>query len=172
MFGKGFIRPSTSLYAALVLIVKKPNGGLRVYIDYRALNTLTIKNRNASPLIRETLAKLYTARLYSKFDIIAAFNEIRIHEGNEQKTAFLTRYGLYEYVVMPFGLCNAPATFQAFINRTLREYLNVFYTAYLDDILIYSDNKEEHIQHVGLVLEKLKQAGLFLDINKCEFHVT
>ena len=83
MFGKGFIRPSTSLYVALVLIVKKPDSGLRVYIDYRALNTLTIKNRNAPPLIRETLAKLYTTRLYSKFDIIAAFNEIKIYEGDE-----------------------------------------------------------------------------------------
>ena len=83
MFGKGFIRPSTSLYVALVLIVKKPDTSLRVYIDYRALNTLIIKNRNAPLLIRETLVKLCTARLYSKFDIIAAFNEIRIHEGDE-----------------------------------------------------------------------------------------
>ena len=171
MLGKGYIRPSTSPYAAPVLIVKKPDGGLRICIDYRALNGLTIKNRNAPPLIRETLAKLCMSKIYSKFDIIAAFNEIRMKEGDEEKTAFLTRYGLFEYVVMPFGLCNAPATFQAFINEVLREYLDVFCSAYLDDILVYSDSKEEHIQHVSKVLEKLKQAGLYLDINKCQFHV-
>ena len=170
MLGKGYIRASTSPYAAPVLIVKKPDGGLRICVDYRALNALTIRNRNAPPLIRDTLAKLCMAKWYTKFDIIAAFNEIRIKEGHEEKTAFLTRYGLFEYVVMPFGLCNAPSTFQAFINDVLREYLDVFCSAYLDDILIYSDTKEEHIDHVGKVLEKLQQAGLYLDINKCEFH--
>lgn len=172
MLGKGYIRPSTSLYAAPVLIVKKPDGGLRLCVDYRALNALTIPNRNAPPLIKETLAKLCAARIYSKFDIIAAFNEIRVKDGHEEKTAFLTRYDLYEYIIMPFGLCNAPATFQAFINDVLREYLDVFCIAYLDDILIYSNIKEEHIYHVGKVLEKLQQAGLYLDINKCDFHTT
>lgn len=171
MLGKGYIRKSLSPYAAPVLIVKKPDGGLRIYIDYRALNALTIKNRNAPPLIRETLAKLYAARIYSKFDIIAAFNEIRMKEGDKEKIAFLTRYSLFEYVVMPFGLCNAPSTFQSFINDVLREYLDVFCSAYLDDILVYSNSKDEHIEHVGKVLGKLKDAGLFLDINKCEFHV-
>ena len=111
MLGKGYIRPSTSPYAAPVLIVKKPDGGIRVCVDYRALNALTIRNRNAPPLIKDTLAKLCAAKIYSKFDIIAAFNEIRIKKGYEEKTAFLTRYGLYEYIVMPFGLCNTPATF-------------------------------------------------------------
>ena len=172
MLGKGFIRESTSHYAAPVLIVKKPGGGLRVCVDYRALNALTVKNRNAPPLIRETLARLSSAKIYSKFDIVAAFNEVRIKEGDEHKTAFLTRYGLFEYVVMPFGLCNAPGTFQAFINSTLREYLDDFCTSYLDDILIYSDNKEEHIAHVSKVLERLQHAGLFLDVDKCEFFVT
>lgn len=171
MLGKGFIRPSTSPYAAPVLIVKKPDGGIRICVDYRALNALTIRNRNAPPLIKDTLARLCAAKIYSKFDIIAAFNEIRIKKGHEEKTAFLTRYGLYEYVVMPFGLCNAPATFQAFINETLREYLDVFCTAYLDDILIYSNSMAEHIRHVQQVLDKLLKAGLFLDINKCDFHV-
>ena len=148
MLGKGYIRPSTSPYAAPVLIVKKPDGGIRVCVDYRALNALTIRNRNAPLLIKDTLAKLCAAKIYSKFDIIAAFNEIRIKKGHEEKTAFLTRYGLYEYVVMPFGLCNAPATFQAFINETLREYLDVFCTAYLDDILVYSSSMQEHVRHV------------------------
>ena len=172
MLGKGYIRPSTSPYAAPVLIVKKPDGGLRVCVDYRALNALTIPNRNAPPLIKETLAKLCAARIYSKFDIIAAFNEIRIKEGHKHKTAFLTRYSLYEYTVMPFSLCNAPATFQAFINKVLREYLDIFCTAYLDDILVYSDNEDDHVKHVGRVLSKLRAAGLYLDVNKCDFHVT
>lgn len=111
MLWKGFIKPSNSPYAAPVLIVKKPEGGIRVCIDYRALNALTTKNKNAPPLIRETMTRLCSAKLYSKFDIIAAFNELRIKEGDEEKTAFLTRYGLFEYVVMPFGLCNTPGTF-------------------------------------------------------------
>ena len=171
MLGKGYIRPSTSPYAAPVLIVKKPDGGLRVCVDYRALNALSIKNRNAPPLIRETLSRLCRAKRYTKFDIIAAFNEIRIKEGHEEKTAFLTRYGLYEYVVMPFGLCNAPGTFQAFINEVLREYLDVFCTAYLDDILIYSDTIEDHTSHVNAVLQKLHENKMYLDIYKCDFHV-
>ena len=172
MLGKGYIRSSTSLYAASILIVKKPDDRLRLCVDYRALNALTIPNRNAPPLIKKTLTKLCAARIYSKFDIITAFNEIRVKDKHEEKTAFLTRYDLYEYMVMPFGLCNASATFQAFINNVLREYLDVFCTAYLDDILIYSNTKKEHIHHVSKVLEKLQQAGLYLDINKCDFHTT
>ena len=156
ILGKGFIRRSTLLYAASVLIIKKPDRGLRICIDYRSLNSLTIRNRNAPPLIRETLSRLYRTRRYSKFDIIAAFNEIRIKEGYEEKTAFLTRYGLFEYTVIPFGLCNAPSTFQAFINEVLREYLDVFCSAYLDDILIYSDDEDNYVYYVSMVLEKLQ----------------
>ena len=108
---KGYIRPSTSLYAAPVLIVKKLDGEIRIYVNYRTLNALTIRNRNTPPLIKDTLAKLYTVKVYSKFDIIAAFNEIRVKEGYEEKTAFLIRYNLFEYIVMPFSLYNTPATF-------------------------------------------------------------
>lgn len=140
-------------------------------MDYRALNALTIKNRNAPPLIRETLSQLFKAKWFTKFDIIAAFNEIWIKENSIEMTAFLTRYGLYEYVVMPFGLANAPATFQQYINNVLHEYLDRFCTAYLDDILVYSETEEEHITHVNQVLAALEEANLFLDISKCEFHV-
>lgn len=170
ILGKGFIRASRSPYAAPILIVKKPDGGLRIYIDYCALNALTRKNRNAPPLIRETLSRLCLAKDYTKLDIIAAFNEIRKAEGHEDKTAFLTRYGLFEYAVMPFGLCNAPATFQAYINSVLQEFLDQFCTAYLDDILIYSNSLTEHIDHVSAVLRKVQGAGLYLDIKKCSFH--
>ena len=148
ILGKGYIRPSTSLYTAPVLIIKKPDRGLRVCVNYRALNALTICNRNAPPLIKDTLARLYAAKVYSKFDIIVVFNEIRIRKGHKEKTVFLTRYGLYKYIVMPFRLYNASATFQAFINETLREYLDDFCTAYLDDILIYSNIMREYIRHV------------------------
>lgn len=171
MKGKKYIRNSTSQYAAPTLIVKKPDGGLRVCVDYRGLNALTIKNRNTPPLIKETLQRLCKARFYSKFDIIAAFNEIRMRPGDEHKTAFITRYGLFEYVVMPFGLCNAPATFQSFINETLSPYLDDFCTAYMDDILVYSNTEEEHEEHVNKVLAKLDKAGLYLDIKKCAFFV-
>jgi hypothetical protein len=141
---KGFIRPSSSPAAALVLLVRKPGGGLRVCIDYRGLNEITVKNRYPIPLIRETLDKLAKAKYFSKFDIIAAFNNIRVKQGDEWKTAFNSRYGQYEYLVMPFGLCNAPGTFQSYINSTLHEYLDDFCTGYLDDILVFSETLEEH----------------------------
>jgi hypothetical protein len=171
MRSRGEIRESHSDYAAPVLIVRKPGGGLRICIDYRALNDVTIKNRNAPPMIKETLARLSKVAYFTVVDVIAAFNKIRIKEGDEHKTAFLTRYGLFEYTVMPFGLCNAPGTFQAYINEILREYLDEFCSAYLDDVLIYSETLEEHKTHVRKVIHKLGEAGLHLDIDKSQFAV-
>jgi RNase H-like domain found in reverse transcriptase/Reverse transcriptase (RNA-dependent DNA polymerase)/Retroviral aspartyl protease len=169
---KGFIRASSSPAASPVLFAKKPGGGLRFCVDYRALNAITIKNRYPLPLIQETLARLSRAKFYTKLDVIAAFNRIRIAEGQEYLTAFNTRYGLFETLVMPFGLSNAPATFQARINEILHPYLDVFCTAYIDDILVYSDDLLEHREHVKKVLRVLQDAGLQLDIKKCEFEVT
>ena len=171
MLEKDFIRFSKFDYAILVLIIKKLEEDLRVCVNYRALNALIIKNRNASSLIRETLTRLCAIRIYSKFDIIAAFNEVRMREKDEKKIVFLTRYDLFEYVVMSFELCNAFEIFQSFINNTLREYLNDFYFNYLDDILIFSNFKKEHIEHVRKVLKRLKEINLFLNIDKCEFFV-
>jgi hypothetical protein len=169
---KGFIRVSSSPAAAPVLFVKKGNGGLRFCCDYRALNRLTKKDRYPLPLIRETLAGISKAKWYTKLDIISAFHNIRIAEGDEWKTAFRTRYGLFEWLVTPFGLTNAPSTFQKYINWALREYLDVFCSAYVDDILIYSDGtREEHIGHVKKVLQRLEEAGLRADIDKSEFFV-
>ena len=168
---KGFIRPSSSKAAAPVLLVKKPGGGLRFCVDYRDLNNITEKSRYPIPLLSETLAKLAKAKWFTKLDIIHAFNRIRIKEGHEWLTAFNTRYGQFEYLVMPFGLCNAPSTFQSYINSSLREYLDYFVTAYLDDILIFSDTESEHIEQVLKVLRRLKERGLQLDIDKCEFSV-
>lgn len=168
---KGFICASTSSAASPVLFVKKPGGGLRFCVDYRKLNAITIKDRYPIPLIQETLNRLSQACWFSKFDVIAAFNKMRIQEGEEWKTAFKTLYGLYEYLVMPFGLANGPSSFQHFINDTLQGYLDIFVTAYIDDILVYSNSLPEHKIHVKLVLDRLSLAGLQLDISKSEFHV-
>jgi len=168
---KGFIRPSSSTVASPVLFVKKPGGGLRLCIDFRAVNNISMKDRYPLPLIKETLNNLQGMKWFSKIDIISAFNNVRMKEGQEYLTAFRTRFGLFESLVMPFGLSGAPATFQRFINDTLREYLDKFCSAYLDDIIIYSKTREEHVQHLRLVLEQLRKAGLFAKISKCEFFV-
>jgi hypothetical protein len=136
-------------------MVKKPKKRLRVYVNYKALNALTIKNRNAPPFIKDTLSRLYKIKIYTKFDIIAAFNEIRIKEGDEIKTAFLTRFGLYEYLVIPFNLYNVLETFQAYINGILRQYLDDFCTAYFNNIFIYNNSEKEYKGHVRAVLKKL-----------------
>ncbi len=169
---KGFIRASRSPAASPVLFVKKPGGGLRFCVDYRGLNAVTVKNRYPLPLITETLNRLSRAKVFTKLDIISAFNRLRIREGDEELTAFRTRFGLFEYLVLPFGLCNGPASFQHYINDTLREYLDDFCTAYLDDILIYSETEAEHEIHVNRILQKLREAGLQADITKSEFHIT
>jgi hypothetical protein len=168
---KGFIRPSSSPAGAPILFVKKKDGSLRLCVDYRGLNKITIKNRYPLPLINELLDRLSHARVFTKLDIRNAYNRIRIASGDEWKTAFRTRYGHFEYLVMPFGLTNAPASFQSLINNTLREYLDVFAVVYLDDILIFSSSLEQHINHVRLVLERLRNAGLYVKGEKCEFHV-
>ncbi|KAJ6436324.1 mRNA 3 end-processing YTH1 [Purpureocillium lavendulum] len=169
---KGFIRASTSPAASPVLFAKKPGGGLRFCVDYRGLNAITIKNRYPLPLIQETLSQLSQAKYFTKLDVVAAFNRIRIKEGQEWMTAFNTRYGLFESLVMPFGLSNAPATFQARINEVLRPFLDRFCTAYIDDILIYSNDLASHRLHVKSVLQALEAAGLQLDVRKCEFETT
>lgn len=169
---KGFIRPSSSPVASPVLFVKKQDGGLRFCVDYRALNNVTVKDRYPLPLIKESLNNLAGMRYFSKIDIVSAFNNIRIRKGEEYLTAFRTRFGLYESLVMPFGMTGAPATFQRYINEALREHLDIFCTAYLDDILIYSRTRSEHEEHLRMVLEALRGAGLYAKISKCEFFVT
>jgi hypothetical protein len=169
---KGFIRESRARCAAPLMLAAKPGGGVRVCQDYRGLNNVTIKNRYPLPLVRETLDALCHSKYYTKLDIIAAYNKLRIAEGHEWKTAFITRFGLFETLVMPFGLCNAPAEFQHYINHILFDLLDKFCTAYLDDVLIYSLTKKEHREHVRQVIARLRDAGLQIDINKCEFETT
>lgn len=170
LLDKGFIRASNSPAGAPVLFAHKPGGGLRFCVDYRGLNGITRKDRTPLPLIQETLAALSKAKYFTKLDVAAAFHKIRIAKGQEWMTAFRTRYGLFEYTVTPFGLTNAPATFQRYINWTLRQYLDEFCSAYVDDVLVYtSGSLQDHRKKVRLVLGKLMDAGLTLDIDKCEF---
>ncbi|KAH0610200.1 uncharacterized protein H6S33_011727 [Morchella sextelata] len=168
---KGFIRASESPAGAPILFVKKSDGTLRLCVDYRGLNAITIKNRYPLPLLKETLAKLSRAQYYTKLDLRWGYNQIRIAEGDEWKTAFRTRYGHFEYTVMPFGLANAPAIFQHWINDILRPYLDQFVTAYLDDILIYSETLSEHKEHIQKVLKVLDENHVHLKPEKCEFMV-
>ncbi|UTT91464.1 hypothetical protein NDA17_006076 [Ustilago hordei] len=167
---KGFIRPSKSLARSPVLFVPKKDGGLRLCVDYRGLNEITVKNRAPLPLIEEQLFLLRKARIYTKLDLRAAYNLIRIAKGDEWKTAFGTQLGLYEYLVMPFGLANAPAHFQSFINDIFRDIIGIYVVVYLDDFLIFSDTEEAHVKHVTEVLTRLRSNRLFAKLSKCEFH--
>lgn len=167
---KGWIRESTSPAGAPILFVKKADGSLRVCVDYRGLNEVTIKNRYPLPRIDEMLDRLVGSKLYTKIDLRDAYHRIRIKRGDEWKTAFRTRYGHFEYLVMPFGLTNAPATFQSYIHDALKGLVDDFVIVYLDDILIFSKSPEEHEKHVKQVLQRLKDYRLFAKASKCSFH--
>ncbi|XP_069498702.1 uncharacterized protein, partial [Ambystoma mexicanum] len=168
----GFIRPSKSPASSALFFVPKKEGDLRTCIDYRALNQITVKNRYPLPLIPELLDQVKDACIYTKLDLRGAYHLVRIKEGDEWKTAFRTKYGLFEYQVMPFGLCNAPAAFQYFMNDVLRELIDVCVVVYIDDILVYSSSEEEHQRHVKKVLERLRQHSLFAKLEKCVFNAT
>lgn len=168
---KGWIRRSVSPAGAPVLFVPKKNGKLRLCVDYRALNRITRKDKAPLPLIHEILDRLQGAVVFTKLDLKDAYHRLRIREGDEWKTAFRCRYGHFEYNVMPFGLVNAPATFQEYINTALHGLVDYICIVYLDDILIYSSNRAEHTQHVREVLERLRQYGLYANAEKCEFNV-
>jgi predicted aspartyl protease len=149
---KGFIEPSQSPFAAPILFVKKADGRLRFCIDFRKLNDLTRKDRYPLPLIDELLARVSRAKVFTKLDIRQAFHRIRMHPDSEELTTFRTRYGTYKCKVLLFGLTNGPATYQRYMNDVLFDYLDDFCTAYLDDILIYSENELDHEAHVKKVL--------------------
>ena len=166
---KGFIRALTSPSGAPILFVKKKDGTLRLCVDYRGLNHLTQKNRYPLPLINKALDQLVGMKVYTKLDIQSAYNLIWIKEGDEWKMAFRMRYGHLEYRVMPFGLVNTPATFQGYISRVLHDCLDVTCLAYLDDILIFSEDEAEHTEHIREMLRHLGKAGLYLNLEKCEF---
>ncbi|KAL6362465.1 hypothetical protein LRP88_03747 [Fusarium phalaenopsidis] len=153
-----------------VMFVPKKNGKLRLCVDFRMLNAITVKDRTPLPLISELKDRLFGMKYFTALDLKGAYNLIRIKEGHEWKTAFRTKYGLFEYLVMPFGLTNAPAAFQRMINNVLREHLDIFVVCYLDDILIFSKTEEEHTEHVHKVLQTLQDAKLLVEPEKSKFH--
>jgi Reverse transcriptase (RNA-dependent DNA polymerase) len=138
-------------------------------VDYRGLNRIIVKNRYPLPLISETLDRFEGAMIYTRLDLRDAYHRIRIKQGDEWKTAFRTRYGHFEYLVMPFELTNAPATFQAYINEALKDLLNVICITYMNDIMIYSYAVEKHANDVRKVLARLRQFNLFVKLFKCVF---
>lgn len=167
----GLIRPSSSPMGAGFFFVDKRDKTLRPCIDYRGLNDIIVKNKYPLPLIDSAFSSLHQATVFTKLDLRNAYHLVRIKEGDEWKTAFNTPLGHFEYLVMPFGLTNAPAVFQALINDVLRDMLNRFVFVYLDDILIFSRNLSEHVQHVRLVLQRLLENRLYVKAEKCDFHV-
>ncbi|POS82466.1 hypothetical protein EPUL_005580 [Erysiphe pulchra] len=172
LLDRNWICASSSPGVALVLFVKKPGVGLRFCVDYRSLNARTTKDRYPLPLIKETFRAISKARWFTKLDVSAAFHRIRVKEGDKWKSAFHTPLGLFEWLVMPFGLTGAPATWQRWINDLLRDYLDDFCTAYLDDVLVWSEGGyEDHLQKVDLILKRLADAQLKLDLRKCNFAV-
>ncbi|GJW36047.1 reverse transcriptase domain-containing protein [Tanacetum coccineum] len=168
---KGFIRPSSSPWGAPVLFVKKKDGSFRMCIDYRELNKLMVKNRYPLPRIDDLFDQLQGSSIYSKIDLRSGYHQLRVREEDIPKTAFRTRYGHYEFQVMPFGLTNAPAVFMDLMNRVCKPYLDKFVIVFIDDILIYSKNKQEHAEHLKLILELLKKEQLYAKFSKCEFWI-
>ncbi|GKC26263.1 putative reverse transcriptase domain-containing protein [Tanacetum coccineum] len=169
---KGFIRPSSSPWGAPVLFVKKKDGSFRMCIDYRELNKLTVKNRYPLPRIDDLFDQLQGSSVYSKIDLRSGYHQLRVREEDIPKTAFRTRYGHYEFQVMPFGLTNAPAVFMDLMNRVCKPYLDKFVIVFIDDILIYSKSKQEHEEHLKIILELLKKEELYAKFSKCEFWIS
>ncbi|GLT69310.1 hypothetical protein SLA2020_414690 [Shorea laevis] len=169
LLNKGFIRPSSSPWGAPVLFVKKKDRTLRICIDYRQLNKVTIKNKYPLPRIDDLLDQLQGASVFSKIDLQSGYHQVRVKEGYIPKTAFRTRYGNYEFLVMSFGLTNAPIVFMNTMNRVFHDYLDQFVVVFIDDILIYSKSQEDHGVHLRKALEKLHREQLFTKLEKCEF---
>ncbi|KAJ0943969.1 putative nucleotidyltransferase, Ribonuclease H [Helianthus annuus] len=169
LLAKGFIRPSSSPWGAPVLFVKKKDGSMRLCIDYRELNKVTIKNRYPLPRIDDLFDQLQGASYFSKIDLRSGYHQLRVRDEDVHKTAFRTRYGHYEFLVMPFGLTNAPAAFMDLMNRVCKPYLDKFVIVFIDDILIYSKNQDDHEKHLRCILELLQREKLYAKFSKCEF---
>jgi len=166
---KGFIQPSKSPYGAPVIFVKKKDGTFRMCMDYRALNKITIKNKYPLPRIDDLLDRIVGSKFFSKIDLRSGYHQIRMAEEDIYKTAFRTRYGHFEFKVLPFGLTNAPATFQGLMNDVFRQYLDDFVNVYIDDILVFSKTMKEHLTHLRKVLEQLRKNKLYGKLSKCSF---
>ncbi|KAL0543604.1 hypothetical protein IC582_018704 [Cucumis melo] len=169
LLDKGFIRPSVSPWGAPVLFIKKKDGSMRLCIDYRELNKVTVKNRYPLPRIDDLFDQLQGATVFSKIDLRSGYHQLRIKDEDVPKTAFRSRYGHYEFIVMSFGLTNAPAVFMDVMNRVFREFLDTFVIVFIDDILIYSKTEAEHEEHLRMVLQTLRDNKLYAKFSKCEF---
>ncbi|GJV89985.1 putative nucleotidyltransferase, ribonuclease H [Tanacetum coccineum] len=166
---KGFIWTSHSPWGGPVLFVKKKDGSFHMCIDYRELNKLTIKNRYPVPRIDDLFDQLQGARYFSKIDLRSGYHQLRVHDDDISKSTFRIRYGHFEFTVMPFGLTNAPVVFMDLMNRVCKPYLDKFVIVFIDDILIYSKTKEDHENHLRLMLELLRKEKLYAKFSKCEF---
>ncbi len=161
----------TRLYGALVFFIHKKDEMLRMCVDYRAFNKVTMKNQYPLLQIDDLFDRLSGVKVFNRIDLRSGYYQIRITKGDEEKTACHTRYGSYEFLVMPFGLINAPATFCTFMNDIFREWLDDFVVVYIDDILVYSNSMEEHVEHLRKVFQRLKENKLYAKFKKCEFEV-
>ncbi|KAF3676518.1 putative zinc finger CCCH domain-containing protein 19-like isoform X2 [Capsicum annuum] len=169
LLDKGFIRPSVSPWGAPVLFVQKKNGSSRMCIDYRQLNKVTVKNKYPLPRIDDLFDQLQRASYFSKIDLRFGYHQLKVRECDIPKTAFHTRYGHFEFLVISFGLTNAPAAFMDLMNRVFRQYLDMFVIVFIDDILVYSQNGNDHADHLRIVLQTLRDHQLFAKFSKYEF---
>nr|GEY46252.1 putative reverse transcriptase domain-containing protein [Tanacetum cinerariifolium] len=168
---RGFIRLSKSPWGAPVLFVRKKDGSFRMCIDFRKLNKLTVKNRYPLPRIDVLFNQLQSSSVYSKIDLRSGYHQLRVRDEDIPKTAFRIIYGHYVFQVMPFGLTNAPVVFMDLMNRVCKPYLDTFVIVFIDDILIYSHNKDEHVNHFRIILELLRKEKLYAKFSKCVFWI-
>jgi hypothetical protein len=170
MMAQGIVRRSDSAFSP-VLLVKKPDGSWRFCVDYRELNAITVKDAYPIPVVDELLDELHGAQFLTKLDLRSGYHHVQMSADDVHKTTFRTQDGLYEFLVMPFGLCNAPATFQALMNDVLRPFLRRFVLVFFDDILIYSKSWADHLRHLRIVLTELRRHTLFVKRTKRAFAV-
>jgi hypothetical protein len=169
MWDKCCIHPSVSPWGAPTLFLKKKDDTLKLCIDYRQLNKVTIKNNYPLPRIDDLLEQLRGATIFSKIELRSEYHQVQIKDDDIHKNFFRTRYGHYEFVVVTFGITNAPTTFMCLMSNVLSKFLDIFVLVFIDDILIYSKNREEHEEHLKLVLQVIREHQLYVKFSKCEF---